>query len=130
MLDPVEDVVASQPRGSLIPIMIDDGHGGEYRDQGGSVGPNRQNRGTRVQDAVVIDDSRDVVMMDPTDIAENYPNFSRESSRTLSAESLPSLIELEVNTERNTETGRLARRYLERQRDEVRAHTRAQHHWN
>ncbi|KAF2966916.1 hypothetical protein GQX73_g6669 [Xylaria multiplex] len=47
-----------------------------------------------VEDVILIDDSEDADMTDVTDL--DYPNFSRQSSRTLSAESLPSLIEMEV----------------------------------
>ncbi|KAI1114702.1 S-adenosyl-L-methionine-dependent methyltransferase [Nemania sp. NC0429] len=49
-----------------------------------------------------IDDSEDVVMMDIIDLTEETPYFSRESSRTLSAESLPSLMEVDVDSNTTT----------------------------
>ncbi|KAI1126158.1 S-adenosyl-L-methionine-dependent methyltransferase, partial [Nemania abortiva] len=72
ILDPVEEtMVASQ-----VPIIIDD-QDDEYRGQGAIV---------TMRNAILIDDPEDVDM-----------TFSRESSRTLSAESLPSLVEMEVD---------------------------------
>ncbi|KAI1181285.1 S-adenosyl-L-methionine-dependent methyltransferase [Nemania sp. FL0916] len=90
-----------------------------------------------VEDLIIIDDTSDVRMTGPTDLADNRddssndpivisgsdddemldvpesddrPNFSRESSRTLSAESLPSLMEVDMNGEHNTGTrGRVGR---------------------
>ncbi|KAI0535994.1 S-adenosyl-L-methionine-dependent methyltransferase [Xylaria digitata] len=53
-----------------------------------------------VEDVILVDDSENVDMTDAIDLVSDYPNFSRESSRTLSAESLPSLIEMEVGEAR------------------------------
>ncbi|KAI1154410.1 S-adenosyl-L-methionine-dependent methyltransferase [Nemania diffusa] len=105
ILDPVEDVVdAPQPSRVITPIVIDDD--------------------------IAADDSGDVAMIDLTDTADDCPSFSRESSCTLLAESLPSVMEVEVDNERNAEIARLVRRHLERQREEARAHSHAQRHWN
>ncbi|KAI1163614.1 hypothetical protein F5B18DRAFT_619470 [Nemania serpens] len=80
---------------------------------------------SRRQDIIVVDDSSDVEMIDAMDLVEDNPSFSRESSRTLSVESLPSLIEMRINGN-NAEIGPLAREYLEMQREQVRrAHRRA-----
>ncbi|KAI1755716.1 S-adenosyl-L-methionine-dependent methyltransferase [Xylaria castorea] len=102
-LDPIEDAVLILQSSKLKNlIMIDDGDDEEYHNQGARV-PNEHHTSVRVEEAILIDGSEDVDMMDLTDndIVEDYPNFSRESSRTLSAESLPSLIEMEVDSEDN-----------------------------
>ncbi|KAI0458074.1 S-adenosyl-L-methionine-dependent methyltransferase [Xylaria acuta] len=87
ILDPIEDA-AAVPQPAQNTIIIDGEDDEEYT-------------GVRVEDAILIDGSGDVDMIDLTDVVEDYPNFSRESSRTLSAESLPLLIEMEVENEDN-----------------------------
>ncbi|KAI0487633.1 S-adenosyl-L-methionine-dependent methyltransferase [Xylaria cf. heliscus] len=88
ILDPVEDaVVVPRPARSGNPIIIDDDD-----EQDTLANYNEQIMGVQVEDAVLIDD--DVDMTDLTEAVEDYPNFSRESSRTLSAESLPLLMEM------------------------------------
>ncbi|RWA06447.1 hypothetical protein EKO27_g8652 [Xylaria grammica] len=92
VIDPIEDtVVAPRPAGSGNPIPIDNDDGQQYRDQVGS----EQRTGGRIKDAILVDGPED---MDMTDAIDDYRNFSRASSRTLSAESLPSLMEMEIDT--------------------------------
>lgn len=126
IIDPVEMAVAPsqrlQPRRLVIP---DDDDNEERRTPGILFQPNGRGTGNRVENAILIDDSSDVVMVDAIDIVEGYPSFSRESSCTLSAESLPSLFEMEIDND-NAERGPHAREFLETQRDQVRrAHRRA-----
>lgn len=95
------------------PIIIDDDDNEGDCDQRIFVWPNEQNNtGSRVEDAILIDDSRDVVMRDTIDVVEEHLNYSRESSCTLSDESLPSLFEIEVDNN-SAEVGRVVGRYLE-----------------
>ncbi|KAI0195799.1 S-adenosyl-L-methionine-dependent methyltransferase [Xylaria flabelliformis] len=96
-LDSVEDaVLVPQPSKSKDLIVIDDGDDEEYHNQEASALTN-----VCVEEAISIDDYEDAIMVDLTDdnVVEGYASFSRESSRTLSAESLPSLIEMEVDNE-------------------------------
>ncbi|KAI0863543.1 S-adenosyl-L-methionine-dependent methyltransferase [Xylaria cubensis] len=96
-LDSIEDaVLVPQPAKSKHLIVIDDGGDEEYHNQEASAFTN-----IRVEEAISIDDYDDAIMVDLTDdnVVEGYASFSRESSRTLSAESLPSLIEMEVDNE-------------------------------
>ncbi|GAP87161.1 putative C-5 cytosine-specific DNA methylase [Rosellinia necatrix] len=53
----------------------------------------RQKPTASVEQCIVIDDECDVNMIDLTGNDEEPPGFSRESSRTLSAESLPALLD-------------------------------------
>ncbi|KAI8946546.1 S-adenosyl-L-methionine-dependent methyltransferase [Xylaria longipes] len=115
ILDPVEDVVVvPQPAKSKNFIMIEDDDDEEYHNQEAPVGPDEHNTSARVKDTIMIDDSGDVDMIDLTDadVIEDYPIFSRESSRTLSAESLPLLIEMEMDNEGQREEARADRRSL------------------
>lgn len=96
-LDSIEDaVLILQPSKSKDLIVIDDGDDEEYHNQEALALTN-----VRVEEAISIDDYEDAIMVDLTDdnVVEGYASFSRESSRTLSAESLPSLIEMEVDNE-------------------------------
>ncbi|KAI0968800.1 S-adenosyl-L-methionine-dependent methyltransferase [Xylaria arbuscula] len=92
VLDPVNEAVA-RPSGSKRKfIIIDDDDDDEFHSQRLVVSSREQ-----ADDAIAVDESGDTNMVDLTETAENNGSFSRESSRTLSAESLPSLMELDVN---------------------------------
>ncbi|KAI1734829.1 S-adenosyl-L-methionine-dependent methyltransferase [Xylaria scruposa] len=104
-LDSIEDaVLIPQPSKSKGLVVIDDsdndGDDEEYYNRE-ALALTKHNTGVRVEEAVLIDDYEDVIMIDliDNDVVEDYAKFSRESSRTLSAESLPSLIEMEVDNE-------------------------------
>ncbi|KAI0904311.1 S-adenosyl-L-methionine-dependent methyltransferase [Ustulina deusta] len=126
IIDPVDEVViASRSSKSKSLIIIDDDENEESCDQGASASYNEQNTGYQVGDAILIDESGDTDMIGLTDVVEEYPTFSRESSRTLSAESLPSLIEMEVDGEYNAERWGALRKDMEIQREEARAHHRS-----
>ncbi|KAI0118382.1 S-adenosyl-L-methionine-dependent methyltransferase [Nemania sp. FL0031] len=87
ILDPIEETtVVSQLSRRQIPIIIDDDQDDEYRVQEVRVSSSGQDTGYQVHD------SEDADMID---IDQARRNISRESSRTLSVESLPSLIEIE-----------------------------------
>ncbi|KAI0551390.1 S-adenosyl-L-methionine-dependent methyltransferase [Xylaria curta] len=97
-LDPVEDaVLIPQPSKSKDLVMINDCDEEEFYSQE-TPALNAHSTRVRVEEAILIDDYEDVTMTDLTDNdVGDYADFSRESSRTLSAESLPSLIEMEVD---------------------------------
>ncbi|GAW23246.1 hypothetical protein ANO14919_127990 [Xylariales sp. No.14919] len=90
VIDPIEDtMVAPRPARPRNLITIDNDDGQRYRDQGGS----EQRTGGRIKDVILVDGPEDMGM---TDVVDNHPNFSRASSGTLSAESLPSLVEVDM----------------------------------
>ncbi|KAJ2995285.1 hypothetical protein NUW58_g1317 [Xylaria curta] len=62
----------------------------------------------RVEDVILVD-PEDVSIVDLTDVVEDHPTLSRESSRTLSAESLPSLMEMEIDNDAEGGDGRTLR---------------------
>ncbi|KAI3320816.1 S-adenosyl-L-methionine-dependent methyltransferase [Xylariaceae sp. AK1471] len=86
-------VIASRSAKPGEPILTEDDDDENFDDQGSSR--SRERSGNRVEDAILIDDSGDVLMSDLTQ-AECPPNLSRESSRTLSMESLRSHMEIET----------------------------------
>ncbi|KAI1427431.1 S-adenosyl-L-methionine-dependent methyltransferase [Xylaria sp. FL1777] len=128
VLDPIDEVVVasrpSRPKNVII-IDDDDDYDDESRDRGASISHNEQNTGNWADDAILIDDSGDTNMIDSSDSVEDQPSFSRESSRTLSAESLPSLIEMELDDGYNVGDGRVPRRDVGLQRKRTHAH-----HWS
>jgi hypothetical protein len=86
--------------------------------------------GDGVENAIILDDSGDIIMVDVGETDNPSRPFSRESSRTLSAESLHTHISIESDEEYDAETGRVSRMYMERQRETIRAHCRAVYHPN
>ncbi|KAI0444537.1 S-adenosyl-L-methionine-dependent methyltransferase [Xylaria telfairii] len=123
ILDPVEDaVIVPWASKSNNIIIIDDE---EYHNQDGLVRPNEQHTRVQMEDAIIIDDSEDIDMIDLPDVDtfEDYPTFSRESSRTLSAESLPFLAEMEMEVSEDN-VASVAGRHLEG-RIEARTHRRS-----
>ncbi|KAK5633991.1 hypothetical protein RRF57_009705 [Xylaria bambusicola] len=96
ILDPVDDIVVSSDSKFREFVIIDDSDDERPRGRRGSVYRNR------IED-VSRDKCADMTLADLIDQSANHRPFSRESSRTLSAESLPSLIEMEVGNKYNGE---------------------------
>ncbi|KAI0802481.1 S-adenosyl-L-methionine-dependent methyltransferase [Xylaria sp. FL0064] len=97
VLDPVdEEMATSRPSMAEDCIIVNVGNIERTRDQWPSM--NRTMRVTRnqIRRAIAIGESGDTNMVDLTAVDEER-NFSRASSRTLSAESLQSLIEMDVD---------------------------------
>ncbi|KAI1277276.1 S-adenosyl-L-methionine-dependent methyltransferase [Xylaria sp. FL0933] len=97
VLDPVDEEMATlRPSMTEDCIVVDVGNVERTRNQWPSM--NRTMRVNRSQTgrAIAIEESGDTNMVDLTAV-DGEPSFSRESSRTLSAESLRSLIEMDVD---------------------------------
>ncbi|KAI0405573.1 S-adenosyl-L-methionine-dependent methyltransferase [Xylaria palmicola] len=105
-------------------IVVDTDDEGEDRYQSGEAGHDRYNIENPSKNVIHLDD--DLEMAEAYAVAgDNYPSYSRESSRTLSAESLPSLIEMEMDGNSDDEVEGMAVRYLDKQREEARTYGRA-----
>ncbi|KAI0426929.1 S-adenosyl-L-methionine-dependent methyltransferase [Xylaria sp. FL1042] len=96
VLDPVDEgVVTSRHSTPRNLIIIDDDDIEQSYDQELSINRNRRSTRSQAKDVILIDESGDTSMSDFMGVEGS--NFSRESSRTLSAESLLSLFEMEVD---------------------------------
>ena len=90
-------VVTSQPRIEPETIMIDDSDDEMPLRRRGSVYHRDQSIRRPSRNIWTSTDlPREIEMVDLTNDVEDRPPFSRESSRTLSVESLPSLMELDI----------------------------------